>query len=114
MGFLKKLEMPDEKSENFQKELVDVLRRHGVQLTDILNGGIKLWENIDCHLTSVTTPGADVELAVAHDLRRNPTGYLVVGINKPAQIYDSGTTWTADNIYIKCDQNNTTLTLLIF
>lgn len=114
MGYIRKLELPEPKGENFAKDLIEVLKRHGVEISDIINGGIRLHENIDCTVVSTTTPGANVELAVAHTLRRVPTGFIVVNINKAAIIYDSGTTWTTAYIYIKCDQNNTTVKLLIF
>lgn len=63
----------------------------------------------------VTTPGtANTEFTVNHGLGRVPVGYLVVGRDKAAIIYNSTTAWTETAIYLKCNVATVAIRLLIF
>ena len=63
---------------------------------------------------AVTITSADTEEIISHYLSRNPIGYIVVNINKDATIYDSGTAWTSDKIYLKSSADATVASLIIF
>src|SRR4029077_2544455 len=61
----------------------------------------------------ITTPGANVEFTVTHNLGRVPVGYDVRSIDAPAHIYDSRKAlWTKTQMFLKCDQ--TTVHLVLF
>lgn len=100
--------------EIFLKSLVDVLLKYTRKLGMAVNGGLKMGENIDCQIKEVVTAAANTEVAVSHTLKRTPTGFMVVNLDKAAIIYASGTAWTATNIYIKSNAATTTVKLLIF
>ena len=110
----KKISTPEKDVDDFEGKLIESLLKYTTKLADAINGGMRLSENISCQVQSVTTAGADVEKAVTHTLKRAPTGFIVINLDKAAIVYDSGTTWTATTMYIKSDTATTTVKLLIF
>ena len=70
-------------------------------------------ENIHGQWVTFTTSTADTEVTVPHTCGVIPVGYLVTKINKGGVIYDSGTTWTSTNIYIKCSVATATVDLFL-
>jgi len=120
MQIEKKLQVPDTRGVQdqpstlqFLKDLCDVLARYTVKLADLLNGGIRITDNFDAQIKTVTTAGANTEVAVAHTLKRIPNGFIILNTDKAANICDSGTAWTATNIYIKASAATVTAKLLI-
>lgn len=122
----RKLQLPDpikqeiktlpelvENTRRYQSDLNEALLRFTRKIVDVLNGGIRVEDNFDAQIITVTTAGADTEVNVAHTLKRTPIGYLVLSRNKGGVIYDSGTSWTSSNIYIKCNVATVTIKLLI-
>lgn len=64
------------------------------------------------------TGNADTEFVVPHTLNFQtraivPGNYFVTRINKGGVVYDSGTTWTSSNIYLKCSAAHATINLFI-
>jgi len=107
--------------ENFQLEMIkwcrdlgEGLLKYSTKLGDIINGGLRLSENLDVQIKTITIAAANTEEAVAHTLKRIPAGYLVISINKAAIIYDGTTAWTSANLYIKTNTADTTVKVLIF
>jgi hypothetical protein len=85
------------------------------KIIDLMNKGLRFEDNQDAEITSYTTNGvADTEDTVAHTLKRVPTGFLVLNTDKAAVVYDSGTAWTATNIYLKCSVATTAVKVMIF
>jgi hypothetical protein len=81
----------------------------------ILNGGISFGDNVDCSLVTFTSSATpDEENTVGHTLGKIPTGYIIYSQDKAGSLYDSGTTFTATNIYTKCDVASVTFKLIIF
>jgi hypothetical protein len=70
-------------------------------------------ENIQGHFQVVTTAGADTEFAIAHGTGAVPIGYIVLKQDKAGSFYESGTTWTDTNIYLKCSTATVTATLFV-
>lgn len=69
-------------------------------------------------VTVADTGTANTEFVVPHTLAFQtrtivPANYLVTYINKGGVVYDSGTTWTSSNIYLKCSAANAKLNLFI-
>ena len=64
-------------------------------------------ENIDGQWILFTTSGTpDAENTIAHGLGATPIGYIICGQDKAGSLYnleDTGTAWTASNIFLKCD-----------
>jgi hypothetical protein len=100
---------------DFERNLEQELLRVWSKLAQIVNGGLKFSDNFDMVTLSVADSGnADTEFTVAHTLKRVPVGYIVIKINKAAAVYDSGTAWTATDIYLKANAANCALTILVF
>ncbi len=66
------------------------------------------------HLTVADTGTADTQFAVPHNLSRVPAGFILTKSNKACAIYDSGTAWTGENIYLKCNAANAAVGIFIF
>lgn len=56
---------------------------------------------------------ADSEFAVNHGLGVIPDGYIKVRSDKDCTIYDGGTAWDTNNIYLKCNAANAHLEVLV-
>lgn len=104
------------KPENdFENVLERELLSAWLELATLLNGGLGFNDNFNCDIVPVADTGTvNTEFAVAHGLKRIPTGYLVIRRNKAGVVFDSGTTFTIANIYLKCSVANTQITVLIF
>ena len=86
-----------------------------LELSSIINGGLKFTDNFNCKESAVSDTGtANTEFAVAHTLKRIPIGYLVIRNNKAGFVYDSSSAFTAENIYLKHSIANAAITILIF
>ncbi len=96
------------------RDLGESLLKYSTKIGDMLNGGLRLSENLDVQIKTISIAAADTEETVSHTLKRVPSGYLVIGINKAAIIYDGATAWTTLNLYIKTNTADTTVKLLIF
>ena len=99
----------------FDRDLVQVLGSHGLNLKAILDRGISLDDNVDCRRVSVAshaTPGT--EFSVAHTLGKIPTGYWVYGQTGAGTLYDGASAWTATTLYLKSDASAKTFRLIVF
>lgn len=65
-------------------------------------------------LTVADTGTHDVEFSITHHLGRTPNGFIVTKTDKACSVYDSGTAWTTDTLYLKCDVNSVSLELHVF
>ena len=62
----------------------------------------------------ITTPGANVQFTVTHNLGRIPVGYDVRSIDAAAHVYDSNkSTWTKTQMFLKCDTATVHLVLFV-
>ncbi len=121
----RKLQLPDplkdvktfpeliEAIRKYQTDLNEALLRFTRRIVDVLNGGIKITDNFDAQIVTVTLTAADTEQAVSHTLKRVPTGYIVLSNDKAAIIYDGTTSWTSSTIYIRSNVDNTTVKIII-
>lgn len=104
-----------EPTDEFGKDLQESLLVFSDQLISILNGGLRLEENFDFAMKTVTTdatPG--VETAIAHGLKRTPLGFIVYSKNKAAHIFNGTTAFTSTNIYVQSDVASVIAKLIIF
>lgn len=86
-----------------------------VQLADLLNNGITFSDNFDNHIETVSDTGnAGEEFEMTHALNRLPEGFLIINKDKACIVYDSGTTWTKEKIFLKCDTANCSIKVMVF
>jgi len=57
-------------------------------------------ENLDAYLIEITA-ARGAEFSAAHELKRVPYGFLVIGKNVSGDVWDGGTTNTEDAIYLR-------------
>lgn len=101
--------------DDYQKDLERALDKFSQELTTLLNKGLRFSDNFDSYIGQVTTdPTPGTETAIAHGLKRVPSGFLVIQKNKPAHVYNGASAWTVDNIYVRSDVLSVTATLMIF
>lgn len=99
----------------FDKSISQELRNYILDLSNILNKGIRFADNFDMNILSVTDTGtANSENIVSHSLRRIPLGYIVISRTGNGVVYNGSTAWTVDNIYIKSVSANNNIKLLVF
>jgi len=99
----------------FERTLEQELLSAWQELAGIINGGLRFADNNNAQIITISDSGAaNSENTVAHTLKRTPTGFIVVNIDKAGVTYDSGTAWSATNIYVKCDVANCVIKLLVF
>lgn len=110
--FLK--QSPENPDTTWGKNLQLALRDYTAKLGQILNKGLRFEDNLSSYIGSTTTPGADVEFSISHGLKRVPVGYLVIGQDKAAVVYNGSTSWTADVIYLKCNTATVIVKVIIF
>jgi hypothetical protein len=74
----------------------------------------EIGENVSGEFQVISDTGAiNTEFTVAHTLGAVPIGYIVTKISKAGIIYDSGTTWTSSNLYLKCSVANAAVSLFL-
>jgi len=68
---------------------------------------VSLSRNIDCFLSSGTTPaGVNTQFTIAHQLRRVPVGFIVIRLDQAATIYADAidlAAWSATSFAAKCN-----------
>jgi hypothetical protein len=72
--------------------------------------------NMNGQWVNVTTPStANAQFAIAHNLNRIPSHYHYITDNGGViyQLPNTGTAWTATNIYVKCSTASATLRIFI-
>lgn len=78
------------------------------------NGSLSPCENISGQFYIYTTNAApDTTDTIFHTLGATPQGYIVIRNNKSGVIYDAGTTWTPNQIYLKCSAASMLVTLFL-
>jgi len=72
--------------------------------------------NMNGQWKNVTAPvSPNTEFAIPHNLNRIPSHYFVIA-DRAAHVYqfaNTGTAWTTNNIYVKCDTASANLRLFI-
>lgn len=85
-------------------------------LRDIVNAlanNLTVEENLQAAVISVTSPTADEEFSVPHNLGRVPIAYLA-NVDQAAIVYDSRRNeWTDSVLYLKCDTTGVEVTLVV-
>ena len=82
-------------------------------LLDGFNHKIEFDNFLKYEYTSTDTGTANTEFTVSHNLGFVPGKYILTKINNAGVIYDSGTTWTTTQIFLKCSTANAAVTLTV-
>lgn len=78
------------------------------------NNVINMGDNIQGQfLTYTTNATPNTEDTIPHNLGSIPIGYIVVKQNKAGSIYDSGTAWNLNNLYLKSNTASILVTLFL-
>ena len=96
-------------------DLIRILTEREDNLKSILSRGLSFQDNFDAVLLDYTSNGSpDTEDAVAHLLGRVPVGRIVYRQDKAGSLYDSGTAFTASNIYLQSDVATVAFKIIVF
>lgn len=98
----------------YDRDMAQVLDSFAQNLLAILDGGISLADNIDAAVVSFTSNATpNIEDAVAHNLDKIPTHFLVSSLDKGAVVYKSATAFTDTHIYVKTTVASTAVKLIL-
>lgn len=65
-------------------------------------------ENLDMYLATVTANSvASNDTSISHDLKRTPSGYLILSQSASGNFYNGSGTNTSTNFFIKCTTAST-------
>lgn len=96
-------------------DLMRFLGERDINLSSLLNQGLRIPDNFDGALLTFTTNAvADTEDTTAHGLRKVPSYFIPLSSDKGGVLYKSGTAWTATNIYTKCTVATQAVTIFVF
>lgn len=115
MQIQSRIKLSGKPEKEFEKHLEEELTNYSLELSKVLNSGLKFADNFNMQIKSVTTDGsAGTETAVAHTLKRVPSDFLVGSQDKAGTIYKGTTAWTATNIYIRGSVASISANIYIF
>jgi len=98
----------------FDKSLLHSLSRFILDLASVINGGLKIPDNISSDIVAVADTGlANTEFTVTHTLKRVPQGFIIINNDKAGVVYNSTTVWTTTAIYLKCNTANCSISVLL-
>jgi hypothetical protein len=93
------------------------LQRYVAQSIDaiasLLNGRVGFIDNCQVSYVTVVFPSASTTISVDHTLGVQPTGYIVVGKNAGAHVFDGDTANTTSKLYVQASAAMTAR-LLVF
>lgn len=96
-------------------DLVQLLSEQELSLTSLLNQGLRIPDNFDGALLSYSSNAiANTEDTVAHGLRKVPSRFIVLSIDKGGVCYKGSTAWDATNVYFKNTVASVATTIFVF
>lgn len=98
----------------YTNKLSIALQSFSRKLSDLINKGLRIEDNIDIAEFEFTTAAVGQENTIAHGLGRVPRGYIVTKRDQVVNVYDGTTAWDTSYIYIKSDVEGATVSVLIF
>jgi len=95
-------------------DFVQLLSEQEMSLTSLLNQGLRMPDNFDGALLTATTHATpDTEFSVAHGLRKVPSYFIVLLIDKGGVVYKSAA-FDATNVKLKCTASSAAITIFVF
>lgn len=98
----------------FEKDLEIALDAIFSAIKEILNGGIRITDNLNSRISTITTsatPGT--ETAIAHGLKRIPAGAIILERDKAGHVFLGSSGKDSENYYVQSDVASVTVSLLI-
>lgn len=116
MTQLDRFQVPDDPPKDEHVKTLEIsLDKIFTVIRQILNNGLRFSENFDSAITTLTTsatPGT--ETAIAHGLKRIPTGCIVLEQTKAGHLYRGASGKDATNYYVASDVASLTVRVIIF
>lgn len=81
------------------------------QLGQILNGGIEFADNMRGAFVEFET--SEGENIIDHNLGYRPVGFIIIYRNGQVELWDSGTQWTQQTMYLQSSAPNVTVRLFV-
>lgn len=98
----------------FDKDLVSSIGQWAQVLQAILDKGISLHDNVDADVVSFTSNAApNTEDAVAHNLKKVPSFFIVGSLDKGGVVYKGSTAFTETHVYLKNTVASVAVTLIL-
>lgn len=66
-----------------------------------VNGKLDISSNVNIAPVTVNFGVANSDIGIAHNLNRVPRGYIVISRSASFVVYDGGTPWTRDRLYLR-------------
>lgn len=96
------------------QDMVQLLSEQELSLTGLLNQGLRIPDNFDgALLTYVSNAVPDTQDTVAHGLRKVPSYFIVLSVNKGGVVYKSAA-FDATNAYFKNSVASVATTIFVF
>ena len=98
-------------------ELTGLAKSTTIALEDIagiLNGNVEFDINTRTNIATVSFIATGVDTRVDHKLGKIPSGYIVVGISDPANLYTGATPWTVSEIYLRSNAIVSQARIMVF
>lgn len=96
------------------RDLVQLLSEQEMSLTSLLNHGLRIPDNFDGALLSYTSNGTpDTTDTVAHGLRKTPSYFIVLSMDKAGSVYKSAP-FDSLNVYLKNSVASVATTIFVF
>lgn len=96
------------------RDLAQLMAEQEMNLTSLLNQGLRIEDNFDGAIISYTSNGiADVTDTVAHGLRKTPSYYIVLSMDKGGSVYKSAP-FDSLNVYLKNSVASVATTIFVF
>ena len=83
------------------EELKRWLSAWAVDTTTQINGNIDFTSNIKCKIVDVSFKAANTDTTIRHQLKKIPTGYIVVRSNVAAVVYDGSVEFSTLSLTLK-------------
>jgi hypothetical protein len=94
--------------------LVQLLSQQEISLSSLLNQGLRMPDNFDGKILSYTSNlTADTTDTIAHGLRKTPSYFMVLSIDKPGILYKSAP-FDALSVYLKCSIEAAAVSIFVF
>ena len=95
------------------EDLITFAARAIDDLVTTINGKLDFQNNINCQLANVSFTAVNGEVAISHNLKRVPTGFLVYSVSTATVPQTGVTPWTSSAVYLRC-QTTGNASVIIF
>lgn len=99
---------------SFIQDLAQLMAEQELNLTSLLNQGLRIPDNFDGAVLSYTSNAvANTQDSVPHGLRKVPSYFIVLSVDKGGVVYKSAA-FDATNVYLKNSATSVATTIYVF